>query len=452
MSGCSQEIRSPSIHAIKLQRNSIISGFKSYGSRSNKCSVFGVCKVGEPLGETKVSCHASSFSKTVLLSLSNDDYFEMVDQMVSTLQVFCSSGSGFIIESLDHLDININRYKPIKGSSFVPTPPKFLNNHFLLNIQNKDQMCFAYSILAALNPSKAHTRQDPKNYKKLLKQLDLSHCQFPMSLSDIPKFGHGNSLAINVFGLEQNEKVPLFLSKHQKKRINLLLITDGVLFHYCLLTNFNAFMTRQYPCSTNRTKFCERCLHGFSSLNRLTEHLDLCGEHDAISIKMPLEGSKVRFKHYFKTLMSPFGIYADTEALCSKQITCGSDPSKAGTTKLGDQIACSFGALLVDRSTNTYHYEFNRGQVSIAIFFDWVRSEAKTISQKKQSHKQLVISEEERKLLYATSKKCVICDLELVDYEIVHHDHATGKIFDLAHNKCNLRQKTQSFTPVFFTI
>ena len=338
----------------------------------------------KPLDETKVSCHASSFSKTVLLSLSNDDYFEMVDQMVSTLQLFCSSGSGFIIESLDQLGININRYKPIKGSSFVPTPPKFLNNPFLLNIQNKDQMCFAYSILAALNPSKAHTRQDPRR-KTPQTALDLSHGQFPMSLSDITKFEHGNSLAINVFGLEQNEIVSLFLSTHLKKRINLLLITDGVLFHYCLITNFNAFMTRQYPCSTNRTKFCERCLHGFSSLNRLTEHLDLCGEHDAISIKMPLEGSKVRFKHYFKTSMSPFAIYADTEALCPKQFTCGRDPSKAGTTKMGDQIACSFGALLVDRGTNTYHYEFNRGQDSIAIFFDWVQSKAKKLSQKSKA-------------------------------------------------------------------
>ena len=37
-----------------------------------------------------------------------------------------------------------------------------------------------------------------------------------------------------------------------------------------------------------------------------------------------------------------------------------------------------------------------------------------------------------------------------MDDRVVHHDHKTGKIFGLAHNKCNLRQRTQSFTPVFF--
>ena len=73
----------------------------------------------KPIEETTVSCHASSFSKIVLLTLSEEDYVEMVDKMISTLHVFCSSGSGFIIESLEHLDININCYKPGNGSSYL---------------------------------------------------------------------------------------------------------------------------------------------------------------------------------------------------------------------------------------------------------------------------------------------------------------------------------------------
>ena len=148
--------------------------------------------------------------------------------------------------------------------------------------------------------------------------------------------------------------------------------------------------------------------------------------------------------------MSPFAIYADTEALCPKQITCKRDPSKAGTTKLEDQIPCSFGALLVDRITNTSLYAFQRGPDSISQFFDWIRSEAKLLSQKMQNHRQLVISEEEQTRLYSTTTSCVICHLELVGDRVVHHDHATGKIFGLAHNHCNLRHRTHSFTPVFY--
>ena len=37
-----------------------------------------------------------------------------------------------------------------------------------------------------------------------------------------------------------------------------------------------------------------------------------------------------------------------------------------------------------------------------------------------------------------------------VDDRVVHHDHVAGKIYGLADNQCNLRQRTQSFAPVFF--
>ena len=193
----------------------LISKVKEQGSIQVQFSV--LAKMINPIDETTVSCHASSFSKIVLLILSEEDFFKMVDQMISTLQVFCSSGSGFIIESLEHLDININRYKPVNGSSYLPLPATFEKNNFLLIIQNKGQIYFAYSVLAALYPLSTHKKHNPKTYKKQLNKLDLSHIEFPMSLSDIPKFEKANNLAVNVFGLEKKEKVPLFLSNSKFK-------------------------------------------------------------------------------------------------------------------------------------------------------------------------------------------------------------------------------------------
>ena len=73
----------------------------------------------KPTDETRLSCHGSSFSKVVLISLNDDDFYVMTDKMVSTLQVFYSSGSGFIVESIEHLDINISNYKSVKGSSYI---------------------------------------------------------------------------------------------------------------------------------------------------------------------------------------------------------------------------------------------------------------------------------------------------------------------------------------------
>ena len=116
----------------------------------------------KPIDETKVSCHASSYAKPVITQMDDNDYYSMIDQMVSTIlvadQMFCSSGSGFIVASFAHLDINFILFKPIKGSSFIPTPEVFRNNNFLLNIHNCDQLCFAYAVLAALYPCSSHQR------------------------------------------------------------------------------------------------------------------------------------------------------------------------------------------------------------------------------------------------------------------------------------------------------
>ena len=115
------------------------SKFFEHGPIKLNFSVF--AKVLKPIEENQTLCHASSNAKALLTELDDIDYCSKVDQMVSTLQIFCSSGSGFIVSSLDHLDININLYKPIKGSSYVPTPAVFV-----------------YSILAVINPSSSHKK------------------------------------------------------------------------------------------------------------------------------------------------------------------------------------------------------------------------------------------------------------------------------------------------------
>ena len=114
----------------------------------------------QPYDETNISCNTSINWKPVFLELREDGHFERVDQMVSTLQVCCSSGRGFAVESLEQLDININKFKPIKGSTYLPRPTAFVNNRFLLSIQNKAEKFFAYSVLASLNPLPAHNKQD----------------------------------------------------------------------------------------------------------------------------------------------------------------------------------------------------------------------------------------------------------------------------------------------------
>ena len=47
-------------------------------------------------------------------------------------------------------------------------------------------------------------------------------------------------------------------------------------------------------------------------------------------------------------------------------------------------------------------------------------------------------------------KRCVICKKCLNDEKVIHHDHFTGEIYGVAHNSCNLKLRTHTFTPIFF--
>ena len=47
-------------------------------------------------------------------------------------------------------------------------------------------------------------------------------------------------------------------------------------------------------------------------------------------------------------------------------------------------------------------------------------------------------------------KRCVICQMYLNGEKIIHLDHLTGEICGVKHNSCNLKLRTQTFTPIFF--
>ena len=104
----------------------------------------------------------------------------MVDQMNNSIQIFSTGGSGFVVQKIDHLDININKFKPIRRSSYIATPAALVENNFLLNFQNNDFKCFAYSGLAAMFPEKEHKQRQNK-YKPNLRKQNFDNIEFPMS-------------------------------------------------------------------------------------------------------------------------------------------------------------------------------------------------------------------------------------------------------------------------------
>ena len=71
----------------------------------------------------------------------------MVDNLIESLQILFNGisfeGSGWSIDKIDYVFLEEYDNKPIRGSSYIPTPEKFKNRKCgLINIQNDDRECF----------------------------------------------------------------------------------------------------------------------------------------------------------------------------------------------------------------------------------------------------------------------------------------------------------------------
>ncbi|CAG7723689.1 unnamed protein product [Allacma fusca] len=141
--------------------------------------------------------------------------YQQFENMIKTKsEEFQSKGSGWSLEKILFLEVNINKYKPIGGSSYIPLPKWLTNKKAIINIQNEDQACFAWAVIAALYPREyfqhPYRTSSYPDYKEVLK---FDGIEFPMKLSDIKKFEKINPLiSINVFGVE-GETVNLFSIK-----------------------------------------------------------------------------------------------------------------------------------------------------------------------------------------------------------------------------------------------
>ena len=125
------------------------------------------------------------------ISEFNELYDESKNKIWLTFDEWLKEGSGWRIESMDEFILKICRYTPMQGSSYIKLPKKIENTKSVINIQNEDDKCFLYSILAALHPAKDHV-QRISNYEPYIDELKTDGIKFPMKIQQIPKFENMN--------------------------------------------------------------------------------------------------------------------------------------------------------------------------------------------------------------------------------------------------------------------
>ena len=266
------------------------------------------------------------FNSTTYLIINETDIKLAIQasqqQILNKIAQWISEGSGWTIQAIENHYINIVNYSPLKGSSYIKSPQE-LKNRGLINLQNEDNECFRWCHIRHLNPQGKNPQRIKKTDKTFIYQLDYSSIEFPVTVKQINKIEKQNNICINLFGFEEKQIFPIYISKEKyQDHMELLLITEGEKKHYVLIKDFNKFMFRQTK-HEHRKHFCMYCLQCFSREDVLTEHKNNCiSINGKQAIKMPEKGDKVYFKNYHKQLPVPFVIYADFEALTEKIQGC----------------------------------------------------------------------------------------------------------------------------------
>ena len=339
-------------------------------------------------------------------------------------------GSGFMLNGIVNVIMEVYKVNDIQASSWVELPEKYKNNKSIINIKTVDQFCFLWCILAHLFPVEDHKNRT-SNYSMHTNKLILNGLEFPMKIKDIPKFENLNNLNVNVFELTKTVLTPIHTNtNYDQPQTDLLLYQN----HYCLITKVHCLINKD----SHMKWVCRRCLTAFSSEDILSQHIDRCQKQQPTNITFSWK-DHLKFEDYHMKVPIPIRVYADFE--CINQPTDDHEAAAAiapinNSKVLFKQIPIAV-MLTLEKLANIYF----------------------------ETNIPLEITPEEEES-FQQSKVCWLCEQALREkpfgedeatreatHKVRDHDHLTGKYRGAAHNKCNLNcKKSQVRLFLYFSI
>ena len=390
-----------------------------------------------------VITHQSKIKKSI------EKNFLVLEQKV---EEFIQNGSGWKLYSIEQLEINIVKYTPLKGGSYIELPSVIRNKHACVNVKNyHDDECLVWSILSAIFPvDRNHKPNDVKHYIPHKNKLNWEGIEYPAEIDQIKKFEKQNpKYGINVFILEKkNEITPRLICKDRERIIiNLLLIADNDKKHYVWIKDFSRLVSSAVSKDSHKLHWCYNCLCHFTSETILIKHME-SGCYNNPCAKIILPKKEDAFIEYTEAMMKkqlkvPFIIYADFEAL-TKNIDNDSN-------KYQEHIGCSYGYKVVSEYDQyRQDYKTYRGPNAINNFLESLLEEEKYIGKILNKNEPMVITPAEKKK-FKNATYCHICDKELKKDKVRDHDHISEKYRGAAHSNCNINYSYKNVKiPVVF--
>lgn len=438
---------------------------ESYGAL--KFNVVSECTYIKPISNELQQRTFKTRNKAILASSSVD---KILKQMFSKLcreeSEYEGKGSGWTLSSVDGLLLRFSRYRPLRGSTFIPLPDEIARKRAVINPKNfNDNNCFEWALLSKYTKDCRITKKTLEHRYK----FNFSGISFPTPIKEISKFEKNNSDAsVNVYGLDSKKTVyPLRITNEEKpNHFDLLYITRNGVGHYCYISEFSRLIRSQLTTCTHKVSVCKRCFKHYQGPKRklnLKTHVKDCSKLKPARILMPSEPNDdlsdssniLQFKNHHHSLKLPIVCYADFECLLIKV----NEKTSKKTVVNNIHEPMSFGIYLVyDESmpdsitsylpNKPYIY---RGKNAPAKFMHYIKTLANLIGDLTSLNVPMSPLTDEERQRFRNATNCELCESEftLLNPPVRDHCHFTGKFRNVLCNSCNLKRQSQKFLPVF---
>ena len=325
------------------------------------------------ISEQKRITHFSRSGNVICLPSSNTN--DIINQLLTSLYEkyqedlrLLHASSSFTYESVEECNIHFNKIDLRRGATYIESPKWLKPKKATMNPKNpNDVYCFMYAATIAL-----YHDQLGSNPERITEKLSIytqafnwDEIDFPASYEDYAIFEKLNEdIALNILYVSFNKKDihPEYISERNfttKKQMILLKITDNKdKWHFLAIPSISCEDgVKRPPKSFSRLMegiaskshgdfYCYGCLHSFSTLSTLKNHVELCKYNKFCKIEPPKEDKNVKqYAPDAKSLPMNSVIYADFESILLPYSTC--DKEDVTTKKLNKQVPCGYSINVI---------------------------------------------------------------------------------------------------------
>lgn len=471
-----------------------------------KVNVLLLAQYKRGIGDNKEH-HEANFkteNEVILQSTNlNEFYSQVKTKIIAEMENFQARGSQWYLNKIYRLELRVNKYVPFRGSSYIKLPKELAVKKAIINIENNDDKCFLWSILAQLYPVKKDPQRVSK-YRQYEHKFDDVIKEYPVKITDINKFEKITNISVNVYHYEVKSIRPLRITKNeQTDHVNLLYLKEGNVSHYCLIKNLWRLIGKQVTKKHTNREVCVMCMSNFANKDLLNKHKEICSTYKPAEARLPeIYNNELSFSNWTHSLKVPFVVYADFESLLRKVNTCQPPErdldgnEKPYTNQYQKHEPTSFCYYIKYQNEDYKPPVEYFGDDAAKVFYESLRKEAFKISRTYEDPVPMIPLKPEEMYKYTTPTDCHICekpltemppmllkklklymkaidyfkglgdDEKLTEYEVklkmfkkyvklntrrvMDHDHLTGEFRGPAHSICNINYRNPKFLPVFF--